>query len=175
MAKPIVGWRSREKNSGAGRSFWLLSRIGHRYEAFRKGRVKRTELQRPNSFLASFPSFSLCQVLLTTATKLPLPGPSTGMKNITTGRKFFAQLGAAGLTSALRFRSVRNSLRQQRSAVNDWKFRIAGYGRLATAGRYRYSCFSGEVIGHFDHDCLKITYIHFAMREAVRVLPLRTP
>src|SRR5947208_8123785 len=52
--KPIAVQRSWEKNSRVGRSFWLLSRIGQRFGAFRKGRVKRTEPQRPLSFLGSF-------------------------------------------------------------------------------------------------------------------------
>ena len=52
--KPIAVQRSWEKNSRVGRSFWLLSRIGQRFGAFRKGRVKRTEPQRPLSFWGSF-------------------------------------------------------------------------------------------------------------------------
>jgi len=52
--KPIAVQRSWEKNSRVGRSFWLLSRIGQRFGAFRKGRVKRAEPQRPLSFLGSF-------------------------------------------------------------------------------------------------------------------------
>src|SRR5437870_7206701 len=49
-AKPIVGQRPWEKNPRAGRSFWLLPRIGHRFEVCRKGRVKEAELQRPLLF-----------------------------------------------------------------------------------------------------------------------------
>src|SRR2546422_1342501 len=52
--KPIAVQRSWEKNSRVGRSFWLLSRIGQRFGPFRKGRVKRTEPQRPLSFWGSF-------------------------------------------------------------------------------------------------------------------------
>src|SRR5437016_13312381 len=52
--KPIAVQRSWEKNSRVGRSFWLLSRTGQRFGSSRKGRVKRTEPQRPLSFLGSF-------------------------------------------------------------------------------------------------------------------------
>jgi hypothetical protein len=52
--KPIAGRCSWEKNSRAGRSFWLPPCAGHRCGAFRKGRVKQTGLQRPNLFLPTF-------------------------------------------------------------------------------------------------------------------------
>ena len=48
--KPIAVQRSWEKNSRVGRSFWLLSRIGQRFGAFRKGRVKPADPQRPLLF-----------------------------------------------------------------------------------------------------------------------------
>src|SRR5206468_13038582 len=52
--KPIAGQRPWEKDSRAGRSFWLLPQVGHRSEVFRKGRVKEAEAQRPLLFWRLF-------------------------------------------------------------------------------------------------------------------------